>query len=81
MTHFAGEVGQLRADASETSYSFMSTTVLKHLRIYVPPLDLQELFVERQEGLRDLRRSQAATRQRLDDLNQSLIHQAFQGEL
>jgi type I restriction enzyme S subunit len=81
LTHFAGEVGQLRADTNETSYSFMSTTVLKSLRIYLPPLELQELFVERRKGLLDLMRSQAASRQRITDLSQSLFHRAFQGEL
>ena len=81
LTHFASDVGQLRADSSETSYSFMNTTALKDLRIYLPPIDLQESFSVRIAELRRLETPQAASRQRLDDLFQSLLHRAFQGEL
>lgn len=81
LTHFAGEVGRLRADANETSYSFMNTTVLKSLRIYLPPITLQERFVARVAEIRELEAAQAASRQRLDNLFQCLLHRAFQGEL
>lgn len=80
-THFAGDVGRLRADTNEASYSFMSTTVLKSLRIYLPPIALQERFVARVAGIRELEAAQAASRQRIDDLFQSLLHRAFQGAL
>ena len=81
LTHFASEVGQLRADSSETSYSFMSTTVLKSLCIYLPPIELQERYVSSVAEVRELQDAQAASRQRLDDLFQTLLHHAFQGEL
>ncbi|MEK7477697.1 MAG: hypothetical protein AAB152_18925 [Candidatus Coatesbacteria bacterium] len=81
LTHFASEVGHLRANTDESSYSFMSTTVLKSLRIYRPPLELQQRFVGRVAEISALEAMQAASRKRLDDLFESLLHRAFQGEL
>jgi type I restriction enzyme S subunit len=51
------------------------------LQIPVPPLMLQKEFVARLAEIRALETAQAASRQRLDDLFQSLLHRAFQGEL
>ena len=81
LTHFASDVGQLRTDNRESSYSFMNTTALKGLRIYLPPVDLQESFSVRAAEVRRLEAAQATGHQRLDDLFLSLRHHAFQGEL
>ena len=81
ITFFAEDVGRLRANIDEGAYSFMNTTVLKRLRIYVPPLYLQKEFAQRVTEIRELESTQAASRQRLDDLFQSLLHRAFSGEL
>ena len=81
MTHLGAEVGRLRANADEGAYSFMSTTILKALRIYLPPFKLQEEFASRVSEIRAVQTEQSASRCRLDDLFQSMLHRAFQGEL
>lgn len=81
MTFFAGDVGRLRANIDEGAYSFMNTTVLKALRIYLPPLPLQKEFAQRVTEIRELEARQATSRARLDALFQSMLHRAFNGEL
>lgn len=77
MTHFGAKVGRLRASADESAYSFMNTTILKALRIYLPPIKLQEEFAARVSEIRAMQAEQSASRHRLDDLFQSLLHRAF----
>jgi type I restriction enzyme S subunit len=59
----------------------MNTTILKALRIYLPPLKLQEEFATRVSDIRAMQAEQAASRRRVDDLFQSMLHRAFQGDL
>lgn len=47
----------------------------------LPPLSLQRKFATRVQEIRDMEAQQAESRKRLDDLFQSLLHRAFQGEL
>ena len=54
---------------------------LRRFKICVPPLALQKEFAERVTEIRALAAAQAASRQRLDNLFQSMLHQAFNGEL
>jgi type I restriction enzyme S subunit len=54
---------------------------LKAVTIPVPPLPLQQEFAKRATGIRQLEATQAASRRRLDDLFQSMLHRAFEGEL
>jgi type I restriction enzyme S subunit len=51
------------------------------LQIPVPPLKLQQEFVARLAEIRAMETAQITNRQRLNDLFQSLLHRAFQGEL
>jgi len=81
LTYFAKDVGRLRANIEEGAYSFMNTTVLKTFRIYLPPLPLQKEFANRMTEIRELETDQAVGRGRLDDLFQSMLHRAFNGEL
>lgn len=81
MTFWGAEVGRLRANSDEGAYSFMNTTILKALRIYLPPLKLQEEFSARVSDIRAMQAEQAVSRRRLDDLFQSMLHRAFQGDL
>ena len=73
---FSGDVGRLRANADEGAYSFMNT-VLKKLHIFILPLVLQNGFAARAAEIRAMEAEQAASRRRLDDLFQSLLHRAF----
>jgi type I restriction enzyme S subunit len=66
-----GAIGQSNINAQE----------LKAIPIPVPPLPLQKEFAQRVMEIRELEASQAASRLRLEELFQSLLHRAFNGEL
>jgi type I restriction enzyme S subunit len=51
------------------------------IRLPLPPLDLQQAFAARVAEVRALETRQAASRRRLDNLYQSLLHRAFRGEI
>jgi type I restriction enzyme S subunit len=54
---------------------------LKRAPILLPPLLLQKEFAKRVTEIRKLEAKQAASRERLDALFQSMLHRAFCGEL
>ncbi len=54
---------------------------IRAFSVVVPPYDLQQDFTARVSEARALEVAQAASRQRLDDLFQSLLYRAFRGEL
>ena len=54
---------------------------LSALKLPIPPLPLQKEFAQRVAEIRELEAGQAASRQRLKALFQSLLHRAFNGEL
>ncbi|MGH9429741.1 MAG: restriction endonuclease subunit S [Terriglobia bacterium] len=54
---------------------------IKEFLITLPPLELQREFAASVAQVQELEAAQAASRQRLDDLFQSLLHRALQGEL
>jgi type I restriction enzyme S subunit len=54
---------------------------LAELMVPVPPIELQHAFATRVAEIRELRAAQAASCPKLDDLFQSILHRAFQGEL
>ena len=54
---------------------------LAELVVPVPPLPLQQEFAQRVAEIREMEAAQAASRQRLKALFQSLLHRAFNGEL
>ena len=58
-----------------------NSTIIKRLRLRVPPLMLQNQFAARVSDIRAMETEQAASRRRLDDLFQSMLHRAFNGEL
>lgn len=70
-------------------HSLGSGSTVEHLKlpdcrgflIKVPPLELQQEFASRVAEIREMEAAQAASRQRLEDLFQSLLHRAFTGEL
>ena len=53
---------------------------LSALKLPVPPLPLQKEFAQRVTEIRALEAEQAASRQRLEALFQSMLHRAFNGE-
>jgi type I restriction enzyme, S subunit len=54
---------------------------LSALQLPLPPMPLQNEFAKQVTEIRELEFNQAASRQRLDDLFQSMLHRAFNGEL
>jgi type I restriction enzyme S subunit len=59
----------------------LNAGLLKQLNIPIPPLPLQQEFAQRVTKIRELEGQQATSRRRLDDLFQSMLHGAFNGEL
>ena len=55
-------------------------SILK-IPVYLPPLALQQEFVVRVSKIRAIQVEQSASRSRLKDLFQSILHRAFKGEL
>ena len=59
----------------------INAKIVAGFSIFLPPLPLQHRFAAQVEAFRAVRARQAASRARLDDLFQSLLHRAFSGEL
>jgi type I restriction enzyme S subunit len=70
-----------RATGSGGSMKNISKPKVMTLQVPVPPLSLQREFAKRAIEIRALESGQAASRHRLDDLFQSLLHRAFNGQL
>jgi type I restriction enzyme S subunit len=71
---FGGAAGSAIKNVMPLSY-------IKKVRFPLPPLSLQEKFVQRVTGVFALEAEQATSRYRLDDLFQSMLHGGFNGEL
>ena len=54
---------------------------IRKMRIPCPSMETQESFVQQVTEIRRLEAEQATSRTRLDDLFQSMLHRAFNGEL
>jgi len=72
---------QTRTVAKGAIMEGWNSTIIKRLRVRVPPLPLQKEFAQRVAEIREMEAEQAASRRRLDDLFQSLLHRAFEGEI
>jgi restriction endonuclease S subunit len=78
LTFFAEVVTRpLRADASENSYSFMNTTLLKSLPLYLPPLDVQSDFVATVNSIRLLQKTLSASGDQVHLACDSLLYSKF----
>lgn len=64
-----------------TNLASINMRQLRALPVPVPPVALQKEFAQRVTEIRELEAGQAASRQRLEALFQSLLYRAFQGEL
>lgn len=70
-----------RATGTGGSMKNISMDKVMAMEVPLPPVELQRAFAARVVEIRDLEAAQAASRQRLDDLFESLLHGAFQREL
>jgi type I restriction enzyme S subunit len=64
-----------------TNLASINMTQLRALPVLLPPLPLQKEFAARVSEIRAMQAEQAASRRRLDELFQSMLHRAFNGEL
>jgi type I restriction enzyme S subunit len=69
---------QIQAGASRQALNHKQ---VRTMEIPVPPLPLQKEFAKQVTEIRELEARQCASRQRLEELFQSLLHRAFNGEL
>jgi type I restriction enzyme, S subunit len=69
---------QVQAGASRQALNHQQ---VRAMEIPLPPLPLQKEFAQRVTEIRELEAGQAASRRRLEELFQSLLHRAFNGEL
>lgn len=73
--------GRLEEEAPQAAQKNINLKTLRELELTVPPIELQRTFAARVAEIRGLETAQAASRKRLADLFQSLLHRAFHGEL
>jgi len=64
-----------------TNLASINMTQLRNLPLPLPPIPLQNEFAARVAEIRAMEAQQAASRRRLDDLFQSMLHRTFRGEL
>jgi type I restriction enzyme S subunit len=72
---------RLEEAAPQMAQKNINLKILSELTIPVPPLPLQQEFARRVTEISELEAAQAASRLRLEQLFQSLLHRAFNGEL
>jgi type I restriction enzyme S subunit len=74
------ELGTL-ATGTGGSMKNISKPKVMTLKVPVPPFPLQKEFVQRMMEIREMENRQSFTQERLDDLFQSMLHRAFNGDL
>lgn len=70
-----------RCKSGTTSVVAIYYKSLKTVPVMLPPIGLQTEFAARVAEVREMEAKQAESRRCLDDLFQSLLHRAFEGEL
>jgi type I restriction enzyme S subunit len=71
----------LEETAPQMAQKNINLKILSELTIPVPPIEMQNEFATRVIEIRALQAQQSASRSRLDDLFQSMLHRACNGEL
>ena len=71
-------INQTQAGASRQG---LNHEQVRSITVMVPPVSEQHVFAARIAEIRTMEDEQASSRQHLNDLFQSLLHRAFQGEL
>jgi type I restriction enzyme, S subunit len=78
---FPAVTRRLIGEAAGSAQANVSPSGVGSVQIPLPPLGLQREYAERITEVRGMEIEQSANRQRLDDLFQSMLHRAFEGEL
>jgi type I restriction enzyme, S subunit len=74
-------LSKIRAGSKKAVQDKLVLSELRNLPFLLPPLALQKQFAQQVTEIHKLGAQQASSRQRLDDLFQSMLHGAFNGEL
>jgi restriction endonuclease S subunit len=70
-------LSRIRAGSKKAVQDKLVLSELRSLPFLLPPLPLQKEFARQMKEIRELEAQQSASRQRLDDLFQSMLHGAF----
>lgn len=73
--------GYFAGEKARAGQPHLNAAQVEQTPAFAPPITLQRKFASRVAEIRELEAAQVASRQRLDDLFQSLLHRAFQGAL
>lgn len=65
----------------EAARANISLGDIRKFKTILPPIKLQKEFAARVSEIREMETAQSASRKRLDDLFNSMLHRAFEGEL
>ena len=76
-----GFKNQVKTMTSGSAQPQLPINMMSHIKLSLPPLSVQEEFVERAKEIREFETAQSASRERLEALFQSMLHGAFNGEL
>jgi type I restriction enzyme S subunit len=72
---------RFRRIAPQGTQPNLNTSIMNNFSIPLPPVPLQQDFAQRVSKIRELESRQVASRRRLEELFQSLLYRAFNGEL
>ena len=72
---------QIEERATGSTVRGIRQAELRKITMPIPPLPLQKKFAQRVSEIRELETAQAASRQRVEHLFQSMLHRAFNQEL
>ena len=72
---------ELKRVSLGTNTKYLTLTILKDIKIPLPIPTLQKKFAQWVTEIRELEAQETASRKRLDNLFQSMLHRAFNGEL
>lgn len=75
----SGEFGKISSKTSNVAH--LGAGRFAKMSFLLPSLTLQKAFAARVSDIRAMQAEQAGSRRRLDDLFQSMLHRAFNGEL
>ena len=72
---------KLIGEAAGSAQANVSPSGVGSVEIPTPPLPLQKEFARRMKEVRELGAEQTKSRKRIDELFQSMLHRAFNGDL
>jgi type I restriction enzyme S subunit len=78
-SYFAQRVGGFRATGEDTAYSFMKTSVLKAIKIPLPPIGYQKDFAQSLSEIAAVGEASKLFALRSSALTEALLHQSFNG--